>query len=90
MKFGVDLGYEVKEMVMPREFLYIADEAFFCGTAAEITPIRTIDQLPVGDAKPGPVTRTLQDQYMKIVRGKVPDKHNWLTPVPVAATAGGR
>ena len=87
MRFAVDLGYQVKEMVMPREFLYIADEAFFCGTAAEITPIRSIDQLPVGSAKPGPVTKRLQEHYMGIVRGKVPDKYGWLTPVPVAESA---
>lgn len=87
MKMGVDLGYEVKEMVMPREFLYIADEAFFCGTAAEITPIRSIDQLPVGDAKVGPVTKKLQEAYMGICRGKIPSRSGWLTPVPVAEPA---
>ena len=87
MRFGADLGYQVKEMVMPREFLYIADEAFFCGTAAEITPIRSIDQLQVGSGKPGPITRRLQEQYMGIVRGKVPDRYGWLTPVPVAEPA---
>lgn len=91
IKFAADLGYQVKEMVMPREFLYIADEAFFCGTAAEITPIRSIDQLPVGAGKPGPVTLRLQEQYMGIVRGKVPGRNGWLTPVPVAEpVAGGR
>jgi branched-chain amino acid aminotransferase len=87
MKFGVDLGYEVREMVMPREFLYIADEAFFCGTAAEITPIRSIDQLQVGEGKPGPVTRRLQERYMDIVRGRTPDTHGWLTAVPSAVPA---
>jgi branched-chain amino acid aminotransferase len=89
MKFAVDLGYQVKEMVMPREFLYIADEAFFCGTAAEVTPIRSIDQLPVGDATVGQVTRKIQEQYLNIVRGKVADKYGWLEPVPVAANAAG-
>ncbi len=87
MKMGVDLGYEVKEMVMPREFLYIADEAFFCGTAAELTPIRSIDQLPVGNGKVGPITRKLQEQYMGIVRGTIPGRTGWLTPVPVAEPA---
>ena len=89
MRFAVDLGYQVKEMVMPREFLYIADEAFFCGTAAEVTPIRSIDQLPIGDAKVGPVTRRIQEQYLNIVRAKVPDKYGWLEPVPQPAHAGG-
>ena len=72
---------------MPREFLYIADEAFFCGTAAEITPIRSIDQLPVGDAKVGPITKKLQEAYMGICRGKIPSRTGWLTPVPVAEPA---
>ena len=90
MKFAVDLGYTVKEMVMPREFLYIADEAFFCGTAAEVTPIRSIDQLPVGDGNVGPITRKIQETYLGIVRGKIPDKYNWLEPVPVTASAGSR
>lgn len=87
MKFAGDLGYQVKEMVMPREFLYIADEAFFCGTAAELTPIRSIDQLQVGTGKPGTITKRLQQHYMDICRGKVPDKYGWLTPVPVAEPA---
>jgi branched-chain amino acid aminotransferase len=89
MTFAKDLGIPVKEMVMPREFLYISDEAFFCGTAAEVTPIRSIDQLPVGDATVGPVTRKVQEHYLNIVRGKVPDKYGWLEPVPQAAHAGG-
>ncbi|MFI5246058.1 MAG: branched-chain amino acid transaminase [Gemmatimonadales bacterium] len=87
MKIGTDLGYEVKEMTMPREFLYIADEAFFCGTAAELTPIRSIDHQPVGLGKPGPVTKRVQEQYMGIVKGKLADRYGWLTPVPVAEPA---
>jgi branched-chain amino acid aminotransferase len=89
MNFAADLGLTVKETVMPREFLYIADEAFFCGTAAEVTPIRSIDQLPVGDATVGPITRKVQEHYLNIVRGKVPDTRGWLEPVPVTASAGG-
>jgi len=89
MRIASDLGYEVKEMMMPREFLYIADEAFFCGTAAELTPIRSIDHLPVGAGKPGPVTKKVQEQYMGIVKGRLPDKYGWLTPVPVAEPAAG-
>ena len=83
MRLGKDLGYEVREMTIPREMLYLVDEAFFCGTAAEITPIRTVDRIPVGTGKPGPVTRALQSEFMAIAKGKVPDRHNWLTPVPV-------
>ncbi|MFI5309962.1 MAG: branched-chain amino acid transaminase [Gemmatimonadales bacterium] len=84
VQMAADLGMPVKEMVIPREFLYVVDEAFFCGTAAEITPIRSIDRLPVGEGKPGPVTRRIQERYMGIARGRLPDTHGWLTPVPVA------
>jgi len=85
LRLGRDLGYEVREMTIPREMLYLADEAFFCGTAVEITPIRSIDRVPVGEGRPGRVTRALQAEFMSIAKGKVPDRHNWLTPVPVAA-----
>ena len=68
-------------------FRSIADEAFFCGTAAELTPIRSIDQLPVGNGKVGPITRKLQEQYLGLVKGKIPDRYGWLTPVPVAEPA---
>ena len=66
---------------MPREFLYLADEAFFCGTAVEITPIRTFDKIPVGNGKRGPVTEALQRRFFAILRGDHPDTHGWLTPV---------
>ncbi|HET9454567.1 MAG TPA: branched-chain amino acid transaminase [Gemmatimonadaceae bacterium] len=82
-----DLGVDVREQVMPREFLYIADELFFCGTAAEITPIRSVDRIPVGEGKPGPVTQSIQREYMGIAQGKIPDRHGWLTPVAEAAVA---
>jgi branched-chain amino acid aminotransferase len=81
-----DLGYEVREIQMPREMLYLADEAFFTGTAAEITPIRSIDRLPVGEGKPGPATRAIQQEFMNIAKGKVADRHGWLTTVPVVAS----
>ena len=76
-----DLGYEVREAAMPREFLYMADEAFFCGTAVEITPIKSIDRIPVGTGERGPVTAALQQQFFGIITGEVPDSHRWLTPV---------
>lgn len=82
-----DLGHEVRELQVPREMLYLADEAFFSGTAAEITPIRSIDRLPVGEGKPGPVTRTIQQEFMGIAKGRVPDRFGWLTPVPAPVTA---
>lgn len=76
-----ELGYEVVEQVMPRELLYIADELFFTGTAAEITPIRSVDRVTVGAGTRGPVTRAIQEQYMGIATGRLPDRYGWLTPV---------
>src|SRR5215203_7530945 len=76
-----ELGYEVREMTLPREFLYVADELFFTGTAAELTPIRSVDRIPVGPGKPGPITRAIQEQYLGIATGRLPDRHGWLTPV---------
>ena len=75
-----ELGFTVIEMAIPREMLYVADEVFFSGTAAEITPIRSIDKIIIGIGHAGPVTKKLQDAFFKIIQsGK--DKHNWLTPV---------
>jgi branched-chain amino acid aminotransferase len=67
--------------------LYIADEVFFCGTAAEITPIRSVDRITVGAGKRGPITEKLQREFFAIVEGRVPDRFGWLTPVaqPVGA-----
>ena len=79
-----DLGLEVHEQPLPREFLYMADEAFLCGTAAEITPIRSIDKITVGTGRRGPVTAALQQRFFGIVKGDLPDTHNWLTPVGAA------
>ncbi|MBA3343553.1 MAG: branched-chain amino acid transaminase [Gemmatimonadaceae bacterium] len=83
-----DLGYEVVEQIMPREMLYIADELFFTGTAAEITPIRSVDRIPVGTGRPGPITLAIQDQYMGIAEGRIPDRYSWLTHVPSGVHAG--
>jgi branched-chain amino acid aminotransferase len=82
-----DLGFEVREQPLPREFLYLADEAFFCGTAVEITPIRSIDKIQVGAGRRGPITAALQERFFGIVRGEFPDTHNWLTPVGAAVGA---
>jgi branched-chain amino acid aminotransferase len=80
-----DLGYEVREAVMPREMLLIADEVFFTGTAAEITPIRSIDKSQVGNGRRGPITHAIQERFLAIATGKHPDTRGWLTPVPTAA-----
>ncbi|MCU0634532.1 MAG: branched-chain-amino-acid transaminase, partial [Gemmatimonadaceae bacterium] len=82
-----EMGYEVQERLMPREFLYVADEIFFSGTAAEITPIRSVDRIPVGEGKPGPITLAIQSQYLGVATGRMPDRYGWLTPVPEAVAA---
>lgn len=82
-----ELDLQLSEQPMPRESLYIADEVFFTGTAAEITPIRSVDRIPVGKGKPGPVTRQLQERLLAIARGIAEDRYGWLTycQQPVAA-----
>ena len=80
-----DLGIPVVEQVVPRELLYIADEVFFTGTAAEISPIRSIDRVSIGSGRRGPITEKLQNEFFGIVNGTKPDRYNWLTPVGVAA-----
>jgi branched-chain amino acid aminotransferase len=82
-----ELGYTVVESLVPREMLYVADEVFFCGTAAEITPIRSVDRIQVGAGKRGPVAEALQSAFFALVEGRVADRFGWLTPVgvPVAA-----
>lgn len=82
-----DLGYEVVEQVMPREMLYVADELFFTGTAAEITPIRSVDRITVGSGGRGPITAAIQAEYMGIAEGRLPDKYGWRTLVPSGVTA---
>jgi branched-chain amino acid aminotransferase len=77
MKVADDLGYTVVEGEIPREMLFVADEVFFTGTAAEVTPIRSVDKIVVGDGKPGPVTRSLQKAFFDIVRN-ANDKYSWL------------
>ncbi len=81
MIIAKDLGYEVKEASMSREMLYLADEVFFTGTAAEITPVRSVDRMPVGDGKRGPITKAVQEVFFGIVEDGAPDKWNWLTHV---------
>jgi branched-chain amino acid aminotransferase len=76
-----EAGYTVTECVLPRESLYTADEVFFVGTAAEITPVRSVDKIKVGSGKPGSVSKTLQTAFFKVINGEVPDRHGWLTYV---------
>jgi branched-chain amino acid aminotransferase len=83
LKLARELGISSLEAPVPRELLYLADELFFTGTAAEITPIRSVDRIPVGDGAVGPITRLLQSEFFGIVRGEKPDRFGWLTPVPV-------
>jgi branched-chain amino acid aminotransferase len=82
-----DLGYEVVEQVMPREMLYVADELFFTGTAAEITPIRSVDRISIGSGGRGPVTTAIQAEYMGIAEGRLDDRYGWRTLVPSGVTA---
>lgn len=81
IKIAAELGYTVVEATIPREMLYMADEIFFTGTAAEITPVRSVDRIPVGDGKRGPITERIQARFFGIVGGELPDTYNWLTPV---------
>jgi branched-chain amino acid aminotransferase len=83
-----ELDFQMEEKTIPREMIYAADEMFFTGTAAEITPIRSVDRIPVGNGRRGPMTEALQKAFFDIVEGKVDDRYGWLTPVhaPVAAS----
>ena len=79
MTLANDLGYEVVEETISRERLYFADEVFFTGTAAEVTPIRSIDRKTIGIGKRGPIAEKLQRTFFDIVEAKIEDKHGWLT-----------
>ena len=76
-----DMGYRIREEMVPRELLYVADEVFFVGTAAEITPVRSVDRMPVGNGRRGPVTEAIQRAFFDVINGEVPDTHGWLTYV---------
>src|SRR5215469_16133359 len=78
-----DIGMQVVEQMIPREMLYLADEVFFCGTASEITPIRSIDKISINNGTTGPVTLALQREFFGIVNGTAKDRHNWFTKVPI-------
>ncbi len=83
-----DAGIPTKEQVIPREALYTADEVFMVGTAAEITPVRSIDKIPVGLGKRGPITKRLQDEFFGILSGERKDRHDWFTYTAEASREG--
>ena len=74
-----DLGIPFIEETIPREMLYIADEVFFTGSAAEITPIRSVDKIIIGKGKRGPIAKSLQDEFFSYINGERKDKYKWLT-----------
>jgi len=85
MRIARELGIPAVEQCIPRELLYIADEVFFSGTAAEVTPIRSVDKISVGKGVIGPITKAIQKEFYAIIRGEKADRFNWLTPVPVGS-----
>ena len=84
LRIAKELGIPLVEQGIPREMLYLADEAFFSGTAAEITPIRSVDKITVNKGVTGPITKAIQKEFYGIVQGQKPDKFGWLTQVPVS------
>ena len=76
-----ELGLAVREQPVPRETLYTADELFYTGTASEVTPIRSVDRIPIGAGGMGPVTRRVQRRFLDLAQGRAEDVHGWLTPV---------
>lgn len=87
MELAKDLGYEVVEQQLPRELMYVADEIFFTGTAAEVTPVRSVDGIEVGCGSRGPVTEKIQSAFFGLFDGTTKDKWGWLDPVPMTANA---
>ena len=78
-KIANELGYEVIEEMIPRSLLYLADELFFTGSAAEVSPIKSVDHIPVGEGKRGPITEKIQKHFFGILSGEIEDKYGWLT-----------
>ena len=85
IKIARDLGYAVTEIEIPREFLYISDEVFFTGTAAEVTPVRSVDRVEIGSGSRGPITAAIQDAFFGLFDGRTEDKWGWLEPVGVVS-----
>jgi branched-chain amino acid aminotransferase len=87
MTIARDLGYCVEEELIPREMLYVADELFLVGTAVEITPVRSVDRIVVGEGRRGPITEAIQRRFLQVVSCEAPDTHGWLTFVQSHETA---
>src|ERR1700751_4909562 len=87
MKIAADMNIPAKESAIPREMLYVVDEVFFVGTAVEVTPIRSVDKIVVGNGGVGPITRQIQQEFFALTSGKKADRHGWMTQVnaPVVA-----
>jgi branched-chain amino acid aminotransferase len=87
IKLADSLHIPIVESLIPRELLYIADELFFSGTAAEVTPIRSVDRITIGSGSRGPITEKIQRAFFDLVKGEAPDSFGWLTPIrqPVGA-----
>jgi branched-chain amino acid aminotransferase len=85
-----ELDIPVVEQIIPREMLYVASELFFCGTAVEITPVRSVDRITVGNGTRGPLTKRIQDEFFAITSGAKPDRHGWFSPVGVPVGASVR
>ncbi len=81
LKLAANLGIQSREQSIPREMLYTSDELFFTGTASEITPVRSVDRIEIGNGGVGPVTQTLQKEYLGIATGERPDRYGWLEPI---------
>lgn len=90
IRLAEDCGFTVVQEALPRELLYLCDELFLTGTAAEITPVRSVDRIAVGNGKPGPITKTLQQAFFDLARGNSSDRYGWLdfvlTPQPAASS----
>jgi len=91
MQLAARLGVEVEKRSIPRELLYLADELFFTGTAAEITPIRSVDNIEIGSGKRGPLTEQLQNAFFGLFNGETEDREGWLEEIdaPASAAAAG-
>ncbi len=87
IELAKSLGYEVVEQQLPRELMYVADEIFFTGTAAEVTPVRSVDGIEVGCGSRGPITEKIQSAFFGLFDGTTPDAHRWLDPVPTTTKA---
>jgi branched-chain amino acid aminotransferase len=90
IQLAQDMGITVREGPIPREMLYVADEVFMVGTATEVTPVRSVDRVVIGEGKAGPITRKIQQQYVDIARGQAPDRYGWLDYAPKGSAIGAR